>query len=116
MDQRSAVLLGLTGADLFVPQLTFVFGLSDRRAGAAVVATSRLRPEFYGEEPDQAFFGERVLKEATHELGHVFGLPHCGDALCIMHFSNSIADTDRKGPGFCRKCRARLAELGIVGN
>jgi len=27
------------------------------------------------------------------------GLDHCPAPRCIMHFSNSLADTDAKGPG-----------------
>jgi archaemetzincin len=48
------------------------------------------------------------VKEAVHELGHMFGLDHCSDLRCVMHFSNSLADTDRKGRDFCPSCRARL--------
>ncbi|MEW6586377.1 MAG: hypothetical protein AB1442_12300 [Nitrospirota bacterium] len=33
---------------------------------------------------------------------------HCDHPHCIMYFSNSIIDTDRKGPGFCRLCEERL--------
>jgi hypothetical protein len=33
---------------------------------------------------------------------------------CVMHFSNSLADTDRKVPGFCHSCRLRLlADLAL---
>ncbi|MHB1390294.1 MAG: archaemetzincin family Zn-dependent metalloprotease [Thermoleophilia bacterium] len=106
------VLVGLTEADLFVPRLSFVFGQADPVRGVAVVSTHRLRAEFYGGEPDPGLFRERLLKESIHELGHVFGLTHCDDAACIMHFSNAIADSDRKGPGFCRRCQGRLDESG----
>jgi len=51
----------------------------------------------------------RAVKEAVHELGHTFGLDHCSDPRCVMHFSNMLADTDRKGREFCPSCRARLA-------
>lgn len=106
-------LLGITLEDIFVPSLNFVFGEADPRSGVAVISVHRLRPEFYGKEPDPDLLKERTFKEAVHELGHVFGLPHCPNPRCIMHFSNSIADTDFKGPEFCRECRARLAAAGI---
>jgi archaemetzincin len=106
-------LLGVTDADLFVPQLNFVFGEADRAAEVAVISLARLRPQFYGAAPDPRLLEERAMKEAIHELGHVYGLAHCPDPACIMHFSNTIEDTDRKGPGFCRRCEARL--MGLKG-
>ncbi len=52
----------------------------------------------------------RALKEAVHELGHTYYLSHCADAKCVMYFSNSLADTDIKGAGFCKRCQQRLGE------
>lgn len=101
-------LLGVVDADLFVPGLNFVFGLA--YGNTAIIALTRLRPEFYGEGKNERLFRKRALKEAIHELGHTFGLTHCPDIKCIMHFSNNLAETDIKGPGFCRVCSARLGE------
>jgi archaemetzincin len=68
-----------------------------------------LRDEFYGLPPNPAALKSRLVKEAVHELGHTFGLVHCPNACCVMYFSNSLGDTDRKGPGFCSACKARLS-------
>jgi archaemetzincin len=102
------VVLGVTGVDLTVPGLNFVFGLADPRSRAAVISLARLYPEFYGQPRDPRRFKARAIKEAVHELGHLLGLGHCPDPACVMSFSNSLADTDRKGPGFCAPCRAKL--------
>ena len=51
----------------------------------------------------------RALKEAVHELGHTLGLAHCPDAGCVMHFSNALVDTDRKGHRLCVVCERKLA-------
>ncbi len=99
------LVLGVTGVDLFVPELNFVFGLADSRAKCAIISLARLQPEFYAAPANPQLFKERALKEAIHELGHLLGLGHCPDPTCIMFFSNSLADTDRKGPGFCPACR-----------
>lgn len=112
-DKPAPVRLGITEKDLFVPRLNFVFGEADPESGSAVISTFRLRPEFYGQEPALERLQRRVLKEAVHELGHVFGLEHCDSLYCIMHFSNTIGDTDKKGPGFCRECQIRLAWRGL---
>ncbi|MHB1361356.1 MAG: archaemetzincin family Zn-dependent metalloprotease [Thermoleophilia bacterium] len=102
------LLMGITGLDIFLPRLNFVFGVADRERGAAVVSLHRLRPEFYGSPPDAGLLLRRALKEVIHEAGHMLGLSHCRRAECIMHFSNAIGDTDSKGPGFCGECRAKL--------
>ncbi|HEX16473.1 MAG TPA: hypothetical protein ENF44_05065 [Deltaproteobacteria bacterium] len=100
--------VGLVEADLYVPPLNFIFGLADRATGRAVVALPRLRQEFYGLRPDRERFLERVVKEVLHELGHTWQLGHCPNPLCVMHFSNSLADTDRKEPRYCPRCLAQM--------
>jgi archaemetzincin len=102
------VVLGVTGVDLTTPSLNFVFGLADPATRCAIISLARLYPEFYGQPRDPRRFKERAVKEAVHELGHLLGLGHCPDPACVMAFSNSLADTDRKGPGFCNHCREWL--------
>lgn len=85
--------------DAYVPGLNFVFGLAMPDLGVAAVFTARLMgPRFL----------ERLVKEITHEAGHLYGLGHCADPRCVMSFSNSVADVDAKTPMFCPRCRARL--------
>lgn len=107
--------LGMTNADLYEEGLNFIFGLANPSLRAAVVSLHRLRPEFYGDAPDEELLAGRAIKEAMHELGHVFGLSHCPNPRCVMHFSNSIIDTDLKGPLYCPACEERLAKkLGVL--
>jgi len=107
-------LLAVTHVDLFVPRLNFVFGQAECPGRFAIISTCRLRPEFYGEPPHQALFLERCVKEAVHEVGHMLGLGHCPNRRCVMAFSNSIWDTDRKGTRPCGACmKALKALLGL---
>jgi archaemetzincin len=102
------LMLGVTDVDLYAPRLNFVFGETDVFAGIAVISLARLGEEFYGHRTDRDLLLMRAVKEAIHEIGHTNGLDHCNDPLCIMFFSNSLSDTDRKGPGFCGVCREKL--------
>jgi archaemetzincin len=100
--------LGIVDVDLYAPGLNFVFGQADIASGAALISLCRLRQEYYELPSDEALFLDRAAKEAVHELGHTFGLGHCKNARCVMHFSNSLADTDRKQIAFCSQCRPKL--------
>lgn len=100
--------LAVTNEDLYVPDLNFVFGQADMLTGVAIISLARLRPEFYGQASDKPTFHHRAITEAVHEIGHTLGLNHCPDVKCVMHFSNSLADTDIKGHRFCIRCREVL--------
>ncbi len=97
--------IGVTGADLFIPIFTHVFGEARQGGKAAVVSLHRL-----AEGADEARFLERAAKVALHELGHLFDLTHCTDSKCLMHFSGDLADLDASPLIFCRYCTAFFRE------
>jgi len=107
--------LGIVDVDLYSPGLNFIFGEADISSGVTIVSLYRLRQEHYGLPQDEGLFQGRVIKEAVHELGHTYHFGHCQDIKCVMHFSNSLADTDIKGAGFCEKCQQRLKEVVYQG-
>ncbi len=95
-------LVGLTMKDLYERGLNFVFGEAQSPGPVAVVSLYRLQ------DVDPTIFTDRVRKEVTHELGHTFGLRHCPNPVCVMSFSNSLADVDRKSAFFCQRCQRLL--------
>ena len=107
-------ILGVMDADIFVPELNFVFGEATISGKAALISLWRLKPEFYKSKSDPELYAERVQKEAVHEVGHTLGLKHCPRSSCVMHFSNSIFDTDKKQNLFCDDCYLKAA-LAING-
>ncbi len=113
-EQKRDKWLFLMDVDLYSEGFNFIFGEAHPKHGIALVSLTRLRPEFYGEKPNKKLFVERLLKEVTHELGHLFYLPHCENPKCVMSFSNSIWDTDRKSREFCLFCKVLLRTHSLI--
>lgn len=105
--------LGVVDLDIFVQQLNYVFGEAERPGKAALISLWRLRPEFYKKPANMELFVERITKEAVHELGHTVGLGHCDNPFCVMYFSNSIFETDRKQSLFCHKCQLKIEAVRL---
>jgi archaemetzincin len=101
-DPRGKV-LAVTEVDLYADGLNFVLGMAESHGRAAVISLCRL-----GLGAGPGVQRSRALKEAGHELGHTLGLAHCPDAGCVMHFSNALVDTDRKGHRLCAVCERKL--------
>ncbi len=106
--QDALRLIAVTGRDLFIPVLTFVYGQAQLKGRVAAISLARLKQEFYGLEPDRDAFLDRTAKEALHEAGHTFGLVHCADRTCAMALSTNIRQIDSKHAAFCAACTAQL--------
>lgn len=102
-EKEGYIVLGVTDVDLYSKNLNFIFGSAQMGGTGCIISTNRL-----GEEK---ILEERVVKEAVHEIGHVIGLDHCSKRQCVMHFSNSLDDTDRKTGWFCSDCEIKYEDL-----
>jgi archaemetzincin len=103
-------LLGVTGDDLYIPILTFVFGEAQMGGPCAVISGHRLRQDFYGLQPDHELLRQRLFKEAVHELGHTLDLTHCDDYRCAMAPSHAVEWIDLKEGTLCPHCQSRVFE------
>jgi len=104
-------LLGITGLDLYIPILTFVFGEAQVGGCSALVSYHRLRQEFYGLPEDKDMLANRLLIESVHELGHTLRLTHCEDYRCAMAASHAVEWIDIKDSGYCEACLSRVMEM-----
>jgi archaemetzincin len=101
-------ILGVTNVDLYSAGYEFVFGEAEIATGVGTLSLYRLRPETADGRPDLPLLEERAIKEATHELGHLYHLGHCPDPKCVMHFCPSLRDVDVKRRTFCSRCHPEL--------
>ena len=87
--------------DLTTPDYDFIFGEADFAAGIATLSTFRLKED----TSDPEVLNSRIIKEATHEIGHLFNLGHCEDPNCVMSFSvGELSKIDSKKAVLCRHC------------
>lgn len=100
--------IGLFSVDLFIPILTYIFGQAYLNGRVGIASLYRLTNELYGIRKDDDLLLQRFNKEVIHELGHMFGLIHCTDPLCVMRSSTYVEDIDLKDSEFCRRCRTVL--------
>jgi archaemetzincin len=105
---RGERVLAVTNVDLYAGDLNFVFGIAQPNGEACVISLFRLHLG-----ADEERFRGRALKEAMHELGHTFGLGHCADPGCVMWFSNTLEETDRKGAAYCLRCAKTLRSRAV---
>ena len=102
--------LAVTGVDLFIPMLSFVYGQAQLGGRAGVVSIARLGQPFYGLPENTPLLLERARKEAVHEAGHLLGLVHCRQPDCVMRLSVQAGQIDLKSEALCPACAARVRE------
>jgi archaemetzincin len=92
--------LGITEAPLVARGIVALFGEATVGGCCGVVSLAGLRVQ----PKDEAQVLERLTTECMHELGHLLGRDHCSNPACVMYPSQTVLDTDRKGPEMCARC------------
>lgn len=104
--------IGIVDVDLFVPEVPFIFGEADRSTRSAIISLTRLRPEAGAVEARRELLLKRLVCESIHQIGLIRGLAQCPNNRCVMFYSATVQDTDKKGQSFCANCRKRLLAEG----
>lgn len=100
--------IGLFKVDLFIPILTYIFGQAILNGNAGIASPYRLRNELYGLDKNEKLLNDRLKKVIIHETGHMFGLIHCQNPICIMRSSTYVEDIDQKEQHLCTSCRTKI--------
>ncbi len=105
---RGDKILAVTDVDLYSTGYDFVYGEADMKAGVASLSINRLIEDNPDASPDLKLTIERIIREATHEAGHLFGLGHCRNRQCVMCTCTCLAEVDAAHGGLCRDCIKKL--------
>jgi archaemetzincin len=108
LSQYKTRVLGITDKDIYTEDLNFVFGQAQLGGNIALVSIERLNPMLYKKFPDKKLLIDRTIKEVIHETGHTLKLAHCQNSRCVMSFSNTIFDVDKKTKNLCDMCKLQL--------
>lgn len=105
---NAIVCMAITEKDLY-PEASwnFVFGQAYTKERVGVSSIFH-----YGEKTkdslDYNLCLERIIKTATHEIGHMFSIEHCTHAECLMNGSNGLTESDSRPNILCSECLKKL--------
>lgn len=97
-------IVAVLNVDLFLPVFSHVFGEARQHGRVALVSLCRLAEEPIEKGQLSPTTLERTAKVALHELGHLYGLIHCENHPCLMHFSGSLEELDQTPLHLCPYC------------
>lgn len=103
------VIMALTASDLYPkPDWNYVFGLASYSKRTAVTSMFRFE-DFDFRDGNYSLCLNRLIKTSTHEIGHMFTIPHCVHAECLMNGANHIVELDGQPNALCSVCLAKLS-------
>lgn len=107
LPKNAAGYMAFTAEDLYPGDgWNFCFGLALYRQRVGVWSLARNGDAADPEQKKQVL--RRTIRIASHELGHIFSLPHCVLYHCNMNGANSMEEADGTPLEYCPECLAKL--------
>jgi len=105
----AAVMVGFTQFDLYPSDdWNFVFGQALSKGRVGVWSVNRFGfPEINKKEYRN--FLMRALRTSSHEISHMFSLPHCVKYKCALNGANSLEEADTRPMWLCPECLKKLS-------
>lgn len=99
------VVMAVTAKDLYPKESwNYVFGQAYTKRRTGVSSFFR----YYESEKDYRLCLKRFIKTSSHEIGHMFSMLHCTNAVCAMNGTNNLPETDTKPNRLCSVCLSKL--------
>ncbi len=99
------VIMAITANDLYPKESwNYVFGQAYTKKRMGVSSMFR----YYESGKEYQVCLKRLIKTSSHEIGHMFSMLHCTNAVCAMNGTNNLAETDSKPNRLCSVCLKKL--------
>jgi archaemetzincin len=103
------VIMAITAKDLYPdPTWNYVFGLANYEERTGISSFFRFSDKKLS-EINYSLCLKRIIKTSTHEIGHMFTISHCTNAVCLMNGVNSLSEDDTKPTSLCSECLHKLS-------
>ncbi len=103
------VIMAITAKDLYPSEAwNYVFGLAKYAKRTGISSFNRFYEQPLSTE-NYALCLDRSIKTSSHEIGHMFSLNHCINAVYLMNGVNNIDESDSKPNALCSECLKKLS-------
>ena len=105
LPEDGIAMMAITDTDLY-PQdsWNFVFGQAYTRKRVGISSIYR-----YLDNEDSSKCLARLIQTSSHEIGHMFSVLHCKNAICVMNGSNGLYESDSRPNRLCSVCLNKLS-------
>ncbi len=98
-------MMAITDTDLYPKDSwNYVFGQAYTRKKVGISSIYRY---IENDQPRKCL--ERLIQTSSHEIGHMFSILHCTNAICVMNGSNSMEESDSRPNRLCSVCLNKLS-------